>query len=163
LTASSRLFSQAATSPRRRLLTWLLVATLTSLTLAGLTASPLTTRLDNILYDALQRASSRPVDPSILIVEVDEKSLRDMGAWPWSRTAHARMIDHLTQAGARTIVYDVLFSQPAATPSDDVALANAIALSMLAQPYEAVLAHNAAHIRRNHNEIFVIFLTQIAQ
>ena len=106
-----------------------MVATLTSLALAGLTASPLTGRLDNILYDALQRASSRPVDPSILIVEVDEKSLRDMGAWPWLRTAHARMIDHLTAAGARTIVYDVLFSQPGANPGDDVALANSIALS----------------------------------
>lgn len=129
MNSPGRLLDQAAASPRRRLLTWLLVAALTSLTLAGLTASPLTTRLDNILYDALQRASSRPVDPSILIVEVDERSLRDMGAWPWSRTAHARMIDQLSQAGARTIVYDVLFSQPAATPSDDVALANAIALS----------------------------------
>ncbi len=111
------------------MLNWLLIATLTSIALAGLTASSLTTRLDNILYDALQRASSRPVDPSILIVEVDEKSLGDMGAWPWSRTAHARMIDRLTAAGARTIVYDVLFSQPAANPSDDAALANAIALS----------------------------------
>jgi len=129
LNSPGRLLDPAAASPRRRLLAWLLVAALTSLTLAGLTASPLTTRLDNILYDALQRASSRPVDPSILIVEVDEKSLRDMGAWPWSRTAHARMIDHLSQAGARTIVYDVLFSQPAATPSDDVTLANSIALS----------------------------------
>jgi len=129
LNSPERRLDQAAASPRRRLLTWLLVAALTSLTLAGLTASPLTTRLDNILYDALQRASSRPVDPSILIIEVDERSLRDMGAWPWPRTAHARMIDHLSQAGARTIVYDVLFSQPAATPSDDVALANAIALS----------------------------------
>lgn len=147
MNAPGRLFSQTAASPRRRLLTWLLVATLTSLTLAGLTASPLTTRLDNILYDALQRASSRPVDPSILIVEVDEKSLRDMGAWPWSRTAHARMIDHLTQAGARTIVYDVLFSQPAATPSDDVALANAIALSgrvYLPQFIEPGAGENAA-------------------
>lgn len=129
MSSPTRLFSQAAASPRRRLLIWLLVATLTSLALAGLTASPLTTRLDNILYDALQRASSRPVDPSILIVEVDEKSLRDMGAWPWPRTAHARMIDRLTAAGARTIVYDVLFSQPAANPGDDVALARSIALS----------------------------------
>ena len=129
MSSPTRLFSQAAASPRRRLLIWLLVATLTSLALAGLTASPLTTRLDNILYDALQRASSRPVDPSILIVEVDEKSLRDMGAWPWARTAHARMIDRLTAAGARTIVYDVLFSQPAANPGDDVALARSIALS----------------------------------
>lgn len=111
------------------MLAWLLVATLTSLALAGLTASPLTTRLDNILYDALQRASSRPVDPSILVVEVDEQSLRDMGAWPWPRSAHARMIDKLSQAGARTIVYDVLFSQPAANPKDDAALADAITRS----------------------------------
>ena len=129
MNSPSRLFSQAAGAPRRRLLNWLLVATLTSLALVGLTASPLTTRLDNILYDALQRASSRPVDPSILIVEVDEQSLRDMGTWPWPRTAHARMIDRLSQAGAKTIVYDVLFSQPAANPGDDEALAEAITRS----------------------------------
>jgi CHASE2 domain-containing sensor protein/signal transduction histidine kinase len=129
ITPARLLRPEASVSPRRRLLNWLLVATLTSIALALLTASPLTKRLDNILYDALQRASSRPVDPSILIVEVDEKSLREMGAWPWSRTAHAQMIDKLSQAGARTIVYDVLFSQPAAVPADDDALASAIAKS----------------------------------
>lgn len=105
------------------------MATLTSLVLAGLTASPLTTRLDNILYDGLQRAASLPVDSSILIVEIDERSLRAMGAWPWSRQAHARMIDQLSQAGARTLVYDILFSQPAANPADDRALVDAITRS----------------------------------
>jgi CHASE2 domain-containing sensor protein len=39
------------------------------------------------------------------------------------------MIDKLSQAGARTIVYDVLFSQPATAPADDQALAAAIAKS----------------------------------
>ncbi|MGR4863680.1 CHASE2 domain-containing protein [Caulobacter sp. LARHSG274] len=115
--------------PRRRLLGWLLVAALTSLALAGLTVSPLTARLDSILYDRLQRASGRPVDPSILIVGVDERSLRELGAWPWSRARHAAMIDRLTQAGAKAIVYDVLFSQPAPNPADDAALATAIARS----------------------------------
>jgi CHASE2 domain-containing sensor protein len=65
-----------------------------------LTASPLTTRLDNILYDAWQRASSRPVDPSILIVEVDEKSLRELGAWPWSRD-RPRRDDRQAEPGRR--------------------------------------------------------------
>ena len=115
-------------APRRRLLNWLLVATLTSLALVGLTASPLTTRLDNVLYDVLQRTASRPVDPSILIVEVDEQSLRDRGTWPWPRTAHARMIDRLSQAGAKSIVYDVLFSQPASAPGDDAALGEHLAV-----------------------------------
>jgi CHASE2 domain-containing sensor protein/signal transduction histidine kinase len=116
-------------STKRRLLSWLVVAALTSLALAALTASPLTTRLDNILYDRLQRASARPVDPSILIVGVDERSLRELGAWPWSRARHAAMIDRLTQAGAKAIVYDVLFSQPAPDPADDAALASAITRS----------------------------------
>jgi len=105
------------------------VAILTSLALAGLTASPLTERLDNILYDRLMRASERPVDPSILIVGVDERSLRELGAWPWSRERHAQMIDRLTQAGAKTIVYDVLFSQPSQDPAADAALAAAVARS----------------------------------
>lgn len=116
-------------STRRSLLNWLIVATLTSLALAALTASALTTRLDHILYDRLQRASSRPVDPSILIVAVDERSLRALGAWPWSRARHAAMIDHLTQAGAKAIIYDVLFSQPGPNPADDATLASAIARS----------------------------------
>jgi len=121
--------SAPPTSTRGRLLSWLVLAALTSLALAALTASPLTTRLDNILYDRLQRASARPVDPSILIVGVDERSLRALGAWPWSRARHAEMIDRLTQAGAKAIVYDVLFSQPAPDPADDAALAAAIARS----------------------------------
>ncbi|MBO9708550.1 MAG: CHASE2 domain-containing protein [Caulobacter sp.] len=116
-------------STRRRLAGWLVVAILTSLALAALTASNLTVRLDNILYDRLQRASGRPVDPSILIVDIDERSLRELGSWPWPRAMHAEMIDQLTQAGAKAIVYDVLFSQPAPYPQDDVALAAAVARS----------------------------------
>lgn len=116
-------------SPRRRLLRWLVVAALTGLALAGLTASSLTTRLDNILYDRLVRASERPVDPSILIIGVDERSLRELGAWPWSRARHAEMIDRLSQAGAKAIVYDVLFSQPSQDPAADEALATAVARS----------------------------------
>lgn len=129
MNAQDSLATPASAAPRRRLLAWLLVAILTSLALGALTASPLTTRLDNIVYDALQRTTSRPVDPSILIVEVDEPSLRAMGAWPWPRDVHTRMIDRLTQAGAKTIVYDVLFSQPSAVPGDDVALGDAITRS----------------------------------
>lgn len=116
-------------SPRRRLLRWLVVAALTGLALAGLTVSSLTTRLDNILYDRLVRASERPVDPSILIVGVDERSLRELGAWPWNRARHAQMIDRLTQAGAKAIVYDVLFSQPSQDHAADDALAAAVARS----------------------------------
>lgn len=94
-----------------------------------MTASSLTTRLDNILYDRLVRASERQVDPSILIVGIDERSLRELGAWPWSRERHAQMVDQLSQAGAKAVVYDVLFSQPSQDPAADEALATAVARS----------------------------------
>jgi CHASE2 domain-containing sensor protein/signal transduction histidine kinase len=94
-----------------------------------LTASSLTTRLDNILYDRLVRASERQVDPSILIVGIDERSLRELGAWPWSRERHAQMVDRLSQAGAKAVVYDVLFSQPSQDPAADETLAAAVARS----------------------------------
>lgn len=85
-------------------------------------------RVDNVLYDVLARANERPADTSILLVDIDDKSLAQLGAWPWSRDTHARMVDQLSQAGARTIVYDVLFSQ-AGDPAHDQALGEAIARS----------------------------------
>lgn len=85
-------------------------------------------RLDNVLYDVLARANGRPADASILLVDIDDKSLAQLGAWPWSRDIHAAMVDQLSQAGAKTIVYDVLFSQ-AGDPANDLALGQAVARS----------------------------------
>ena len=85
-------------------------------------------RLDNVLYDVLARANGRPADASILLVDIDDKSLAQLGAWPWSRDVHAAMVDRLSQSGAKTIVYDVLFSQ-AGDPAHDMALGQAVARS----------------------------------
>ena len=52
----------------------------------------------------------------IAIVEIDEASVRKLeppfGRWPWPRFAHAGVISYLSRAGARVIVYDVIFSEP---------------------------------------------------
>lgn len=86
-------------------------------------------RIDNVLYDVLTRANAHPADDSILIIDIDDRSLARMGTWPWGRDTHARMVDQLTQAGAKTIVYDVLFSEPSRYPAQDRALGEAIARS----------------------------------
>lgn len=109
-------------------LPWLGLAIVASVMFALFAIHP-PTRLDNVLYDVLARANARPADDSILIVEIDDRSLAEMGAWPWGRDAHARMVDQLSQAGARAIVYDVLFSQPSRDPKQDRALGEAIARS----------------------------------
>lgn len=113
--------------PSGRLLSWLLLAGLASLVMTLFAVLP-PKRLDNVLYDILARANDRPADASILLVDIDDRSLAELGAWPWSREVHARLIERLDDAGARAIVYDVLFSQPA-DPAEDQALGEAIARS----------------------------------
>ena len=47
------------------------------------------------------------------MVEINDSSLQALegtfGRWPWPRVVHSGVIDFLTRAGARVIVYDVLF------------------------------------------------------
>jgi CHASE2 domain-containing sensor protein len=70
------------------------------------------------------RAAAPP--PEIVIVAVDDVTFSDLGIqWPFPRSLHARAIDRLRQAGARTIVYDVQFTERT-QPREDLALYNAV-------------------------------------
>jgi len=54
---------------------------------------------------------ARPLD-SILIVAIDQKTLEDLGAWPFSRVHYARMLDNLKKDGARVVAFDINFPKP---------------------------------------------------
>ena len=66
------------------------------------------------LEDALRvgRNSLHPhaVSGDIVLVAVDDRSLLEVGNWPWPRQQHARMVDKLTEMGARQIFYHANFS-----------------------------------------------------
>ena len=53
----------------------------------------------------------RPISNQVLIVAIDEKSLKQEGRWPWPRTVMARLIDRLTEAEVAAIGLDVLFPE----------------------------------------------------
>ncbi|HVP52410.1 MAG TPA: adenylate/guanylate cyclase domain-containing protein [Terriglobales bacterium] len=55
---------------------------------------------------------ARSYDPRIVIVAIDENTLRKLGAFPVSRDAYARLIDKLHAGGARTIAFDIDFPTP---------------------------------------------------
>jgi adenylate cyclase len=70
-------------------------------------------------------------DPRIVIVAIDENSLevyRDaLGRWPWPRDVHAMLVEYAAAAGARLVVFDVLFPEPdLRDPGADSAFAAAI-------------------------------------
>jgi adenylate cyclase len=52
--------------------------------------------------------TARPV----VIVDIDEASLKDIGQWPWPRTIVADLVTKLTQLGAVAIAFDVIFAEP---------------------------------------------------
>jgi len=69
----------------------------------------------------------------VKLVLVDQASLdwasRNLGwSWPWPREAYAAILDYLKRSGARTVLLDVLYTEPSAYGvADDEALGDAAA------------------------------------
>ncbi len=53
----------------------------------------------------------KPGDKNIIIVDIDEKSLKELGQWPWSRDKVAQIIKNLTDYGAGIIGLDIVFAE----------------------------------------------------
>jgi diguanylate cyclase (GGDEF)-like protein len=92
-----------------------------------LLASGLTNPIDIWLLDLRSALLPAVRTPGVAIVEIDARSLREVGRWPWSRAEHARLLDRLREAGAGPIGYEVLFLEPDITsPEGDAQLSGAI-------------------------------------
>ncbi|MEP9390252.1 adenylate/guanylate cyclase domain-containing protein [Mesorhizobium sp. KR9-304] len=98
-------------------------------------------------FDIFQRLYPRPpVKQPVVIVDIDEKSLEQVGQWPWPRSEVARLIDRLTAMGAIDIGFDVVFAEPDRLSPDRIAednpdLPDALRAGLLALPSnEQVLA-----------------------
>jgi adenylate cyclase len=53
-----------------------------------------------------------PASDDIVIVDIDEKSLRNLGQWPWPRIHMAKILENLSEAEAAVIGLDIVFSEP---------------------------------------------------
>ncbi len=83
--------------------------------------------LDGLIYDVQMRLWPQAVPEDVVIVAIDERSLTELGRWPWPRSRHARLIETLSAAGARTIGLDIIFAEPDHRhPEEDAALARAL-------------------------------------
>lgn len=50
--------------------------------------------------------------PEVVIVAIDEKSLDQIGRWPWPRAVMSRIVEKLSHDGPRVIGFDIVFSEP---------------------------------------------------
>ncbi len=71
-------------------------------------------RLDDIVYDARLRATMPgTLDERIVIVDIDEKSLAEVGRFPWGRNKLAHLTDVLfDQQKIALLGFDIVFAEP---------------------------------------------------
>ncbi|MHA6297490.1 putative bifunctional diguanylate cyclase/phosphodiesterase [Devosia sp. CAU 1758] len=101
----------------RQLIRWS-VALAAMLALWGMSQSGMLASLDIRLSDWRLAAVTTPASGSTILVEIDSKSLSEIGVWPWPRSLHASLLDHLMEAGAEEVAFDIDFSS-ASVPFDD--------------------------------------------
>ncbi|MBN1405972.1 MAG: CHASE2 domain-containing protein [Candidatus Omnitrophica bacterium] len=67
------------------------------------------------------RFKTRPhqkTSDKIIIIEIAQDTLEQLGSWPIDREFHARLVDVLTKYGASSVVFDIVFTQSQSELSD---------------------------------------------
>jgi CHASE2 domain-containing sensor protein len=67
--------------------------------------------LELTVYDRAIRSGSATPPRDIVIVAVDEASIAKLGAWPWPRSIHTRLLERLTESGASLVAFDMPLGQ----------------------------------------------------
>ena len=69
-------------------------------------------KIENISYDAYQSFFIEKSDfDGVVIIDIDEKSIGEIGQFPWRRDVFADLIKKLDQYGVSVITFDVFFSE----------------------------------------------------
>lgn len=83
-------------------------------------------RLNSLIYDmrmqlnVLGKLPLKAAQTDVAIVDVDEKSLKSEGRWPWSRDKIGALLEKLRQDGAVVIAFDVVFAEAERNLADDI-------------------------------------------
>ena len=68
--------------------------------------------MDNRIMDTMFKIrGAQPDSGQVVIVDIDEKSLKSIGQWPWSRNVLADMVQNLYKNGARALAFDIVFPE----------------------------------------------------
>jgi adenylate cyclase len=112
----------------RRSLLGLALTGLACASIAGWWSLPFVDGLDRQVYDSRLRHEPPVPSEQVVIVDIDERSLAEVGRWPWSRSTVASLAGRLTARGHAAVVgFDILFAEEQAQAGEDEALAASLA------------------------------------
>jgi HD-GYP domain-containing protein (c-di-GMP phosphodiesterase class II)/CHASE2 domain-containing sensor protein len=117
----------------------------------------LTQGIDTYIYDTCFRMRGpKAVSDRVVIVAIDEETLKTLGKWPLRRKIYARMLDYLGESAVTG--FDILMTEPTA---DDVLLSEAagrhgrviLPVYIDSRPHLEVPSPALAHYRTGHVHI----------
>jgi|GEM_PF-1287846 len=81
--------------------------------------------IDSRLRELRFFSDNHPPSGQVVLVDIDAKSISEIGVWPWKRGIYAQLLDRLNALGASEIAFDIDFSN-ASDPKEDEIFANAL-------------------------------------
>lgn len=69
------------------------------------------------------QTASHADERRLIVIDIDERSLTEVGPWPWPRSTQARLLEQLARAGASEQILDIVFAEQR---PDDALLARAV-------------------------------------
>ena len=111
---------------KKTLLLNVAIALIASSVVLFMSNSALLNRLEFFVSDVFFRVRG-DVETSepIVIIEITDQDIEKIGRWPWKRSWHAAMAKILADMGAKSVYFDVIFSE-ASDENDDALFEEAI-------------------------------------
>lgn len=102
---------------------WLIIFCVVAVCVAIRQADPsFMARLRLLGFDILQQTLPRLPDARypVRIIDIDERSMKAFGTWPWRRDTLAQLVDKLFATGARVVVFDMVFPEASVGPLEQL-------------------------------------------
>jgi len=72
---------------------------------------PIIQKISLISYDFYQKIFNRGKVDNVIIVDIDEKSLAEIGQFPWRRDVYSKILNNLNLHNPSAIAFDIIFSE----------------------------------------------------
>ncbi|MAY55063.1 MAG: hypothetical protein CMQ37_04295 [Gammaproteobacteria bacterium] len=107
--------------PMRGRLLMLALAALLTVLLMTLFSAPLQILQERLGAQGWVMSADEQLEERITIVAIDERSIAEIGPWPWARDDMARLVSALNAAGVQLQIHDVVYPEPRS--GDDILIA----------------------------------------
>ena len=95
---------------------WFAGALILSLTVVLHLSTDFIGTLERRFYDFASTSTTRQPSDRIAVIAIDDQSIANIGRWPWPRDVHAKLIDQLSAAKAKTVVHTAFFFEAQVDP-----------------------------------------------